>query len=183
MKRGYVWLIVGLCLMLAVGLFAWFNMDGVKQEQRFSVVETSELQIMDIEKGKLDFSPIVSAILYSNLKDGHLPVSFTLEVVALEPSLPDSLYAGFVHKNVRLMALTTQQSVENRGDFYVFTCRFGYDASALLSQMEEMEVLEFLKSLPNVVPPQKVFVGSKDQAESFEKEGWKMSASSSDLQI
>jgi hypothetical protein len=172
-KNGFLWVVLLLVVLLGVVYFAWKNIDTLKSEISATVVETSELRVMDLEKSKIDFSPLVSAILYSHISEEDLPLTLSFKTICPPDFLgADTLWAGFEHAGVRLVAPVGTTILNETGESLLCEMTMIYEVSELKQQMSDMEIMEFLKSMPNHIRKENVFLGSSDKKEVFEEKGW-----------
>lgn len=172
-KNGFLWIVLLLVVLLGVAYFAWKNIDTLKSEAAATVVETSELRVMDLEKSKIDFSPLVSAILYSHISEEDLPLTLSFKTICPPDFLSaDTLWAGFEHAGVRLVAPVGTTVLNETEESLLCEMTMIYEISGLKQQMSDMEIMEFLKSLPNHIRKENVFLGDSEKRNIFKEKGW-----------
>ncbi|MBO7635003.1 MAG: hypothetical protein J6S89_00315 [Paludibacteraceae bacterium] len=189
MKKIIIPVILILIAAIVVGFFSLYHEEEIVQEERYSVVQVGEMRVMDIPKSKIDFSPIVSAILYTHLRDHDLTLSFPVTIQSTREFFPtDSLYCGFEYKDKkiynRLDLNNLTEQVENgplkvgefskRKNVYMYCLQLDFDLSSLLSDMDEMDVLSYVASIPSPMKEKEFFLGKgTDAFNSFIQGTWK----------
>ena len=173
-KNGFTYVVLLVAILLGIAYFAWKNIDTLKSEATIKVVETEELRIMDVEKSKIDFSPLISAILYSHLAEGDLPLTLSFKTVCPSNFLwPDTLWGGFEHAGVRFVAPLGIDVEKQTEDEMWCNMTMLCEITELYSEMEVVAIIEFLKNMPCTIRRENVFIGDSGKKEIFLKEGWK----------
>ncbi len=150
-------LIIPIVVVLAcvVGYFAYSHQDDIIQSDNCTMYHAEDLRLMDLPKDKIDFSPVLSAFFYVRLREGNMPMTFSMSILRTNPlSETDSLSCRIDYKGVKLRVPLEIVKEETQKDGYLYTTQFYYNLSNLLKERGEDEVMEWMKSLPPF--PQKI---------------------------
>ena len=174
MKR--YWLPIVLVVTMIVAQFSYRLITKGTKENRQEVFQVEEVKLMDMKKSELDFSPIMSAMFYSNIVDGNFPMSFDFSYLSSTPinsSVP--MYAGVECGKFRLTCPLQLPEPEVKDNLYVYRFSFHFNLCDLISnnKLDEMAVLDYAKTLLAVFPKENVFVGDASELELFLKGNWK----------
>ncbi len=172
-KRYIIYTAIIIVAIACVSFFLYKNLGSLTSVRNIVVAKTTPIEVSGIEKRKIDFTPIVSATLYSDLKDKALPISFSVQVyLSNNEESTDTLYAGFESQGERLIAPLSEKKLcgkTENGSLYEYL--FCYELSQLSEKKRvgvKLDILSFLKQLPDQVEPNMLFVGNKEEAGKFE---------------
>ena len=145
--KGRWWVFFSLCLAFFVGYFAYSRIDMQEPEEESLPFETDEFRVMDIPLRQIDYSPMVSAILYMHLNEGKLPLTFSCKILSSQP-LKDKVYCRIEQRNERIVRSLEQEECWAENQQFVTQATFRYELSDMLKAgKQEDEVISFLKSL------------------------------------
>lgn len=189
MKKFVIPIVLLLVAAFMVGFFALYHKEEIIPEEKFTVVRVDELRILDMPKSQIDFSPIVSAILYTHLKDHDLHLTLPVSVLSTRLlTTSDSLFCGFDYNGHKIYnQLNFDNLKEHAGEgslsvgeytkqknAYLYCLQLDYDLATLLSNMDEMEVLDYVASMTSILNVKDVFLGKNgDPLNSFLQGTWK----------
>ncbi len=172
-KRYIIYATIIIVAIACVSFFLYKNLGSLTSERNIVVAKTTPIEVAGVEKSKINFSPIISATLYSDLKDKALPISFFVQVyISKNIEKADTLYAGFESQGERIITPLTEEKIcgeTENGTLYEYL--FSYETSQLSEKKRvgvKLDILSFLKQLPNQIEPNMLFVGNKEDAEKFE---------------
>ncbi len=172
-KRYIIYTAIIIVAIACVSFFLYKNLGNLTSDRNIVVAKTTPIEVAGIEKSKINFSPIVSATLYSDLKDKALPISFFVQVyISNNRESTDTLYAGFESIGERIIAPLSEERIcgkTENGSLYEYL--FCYELSQLSEKKRvgvKLDILSFLKQLPSQIEPNMLFVGNKEEAEKFE---------------
>lgn len=159
MKRYVAPLLIVITVVIAVLIYLFVHRSNLKMDEKMSVIEVQPLCIMELPKDQIDFSPLVSAILYSHLKENDLHLTFEFSVIC-PPNvlLTDSLQGGFSHNGRRLTSMLSCKKKVKEGKNQVYVLQFDYNVVSLVPEMGEMGTLEYLKGMPSTLSVEDVYV-------------------------
>ncbi len=172
-KRYIIYTAIIVVAVVCVSLFLYRNLGNLSYNRNIVVAKTTPIEVAGIEKCKINFTPIVSATLYSDLKDKALPISFYVQVyISNNRESTNTLYAGFESQGERLIAPLSEEKLcgkTENGSLYEYL--FYYELSQLSEKKRvgaRLDILSFLKQLPDQIEPNMLFVGDKEEARKFD---------------
>ena len=148
MKRWGI-ILLGL-LLLGVAFYAFvYYKPMAKHENNWTLYRADDVCLMSLPIQNIDYSPILSAVFLTRLREHDLPLSFKFSVMSAEELLPsDSIICVLNHYGMEMKSsLNDLQATPMDGNF-LYEGKFEYNLSFLLDNMDEMEILELMKTFP-----------------------------------
>jgi hypothetical protein len=165
-------LIIPIVIVMAclVGYYAYSHQDNLTSVEKFVVVKSDNIRLMDFPKDKVDFSPMLSAFFYVRLREGDLPMTFPVSIISQKSVSPDEeLLCTIRYRNVVLKAPLEILSVEQKETSVLYSAMFTYNLATLLKEKGEDEIIEWMKVLP--ASPQKIIasisIAQRNKKNSF----------------
>lgn len=165
--RNHLWMFFLVLLISLVGVYAYKHLGDEQASDNVIHYQTGEFRVLDIPLKQIDYSPIVSAIIYSHLKEGTLQLSFKCMILSDKP-LDDNLICRMESDGQKIcVPLTLSPSRANEGHFVTDAC-FQYNLSELLKQgRTEDDVMSFLKSLQKEPKDYIHFIGKIEDDQEY----------------
>lgn len=163
MKRWGIFLL-GL-LLLGVAFFAFvYYKPMAKHENNWTLYRADDVCLMSLPIQNIDYSPILSAVFLTHLREHDLPLTFNFSVMSAEKLFPsDSIVCVLNHSGVEMSSVLSDLQMNPMDGNFLYEGNFKYNLSDLLVKMDEMEILELMKTFP--ASPESIikFVGTKKE--------------------
>lgn len=163
MKRWGIWLLSLLLIGVVFYAFVYYK-PIAKSENNWTLYHADDVCLMSLPIRNIDYSPILTAVFLTRLREGNLPLTFNFSVMSAEEILPsDTLLCVLKHQSKVLESPLSEIKVTPKDGNYLYVGKFEYDISDLLATMDEMEILEWMKTFP--VAPESIvqYVGTKKE--------------------
>lgn len=172
MKKG---LIIGLISLLVLGGIAFsvytfgFKSNKNKEISEWTILKFDDYKIMSVVVDYHWFSDIKKAYLTRKLKEGNLPISFSVSMSNSKKRECKSIRCKIAYKDFCLEAPLENLTKKEYGLNNVYSGTF----SCNLAEIKEKSNDELISILSNLtVKDAKIYVSFKEEDEDDEKEDW-----------